>query len=57
MDFLTNFNQMVIQPGTYSPISSKGGRRRNRSRKLRKLRKLRSRRHKKTNKSRTRRHH
>jgi hypothetical protein len=52
MDFLTNFNQMVIQPGTYSPISSKGGRRRNRSRKLR-----RSRRHKKTNKSRTRRYY
>jgi len=48
MDFLTNFNQLVIQPGTYSPISSKGGRKRRRNR---------SRRHKKTNKSRTRRHH
>lgn len=57
MDFFNKFNnfnnydQLVIQPGTYNPISSKGGRRRNRSRKLR------SRRHKKTNKSRTRRHH
>jgi hypothetical protein len=46
MNFLTNFNQMVIQPGSYNPISAKGGRRRKRNR---------SRRHKKTNKSRTRR--
>jgi hypothetical protein len=57
MDFLNNFNkfnnydQLVIKPDTYNPISSKGGRRRNRSRKLR------SRRHKKTNKSRTRRNY
>jgi hypothetical protein len=49
MDFLTNFNQLVIQPGTYNPISA-GGKRRRRNRN-------RSRRHKKTNKSRTRRHH
>jgi len=48
MDFLTNFNQMVIPKGVFNPISSKGGRRRNRRR---------SRRHKKTNKSRTRRNH
>ena len=50
MDFLTNFNQMVIPEGTYSPISSKGGRRKRRNR-------SRSRRHKKTNKSRTRRNY
>ena len=50
MDFLTNFNQMVIPKGDFNPISSKGGRRRRRN-----LR--RSRRHKKTNKSRTRRNY
>lgn len=54
MDFLTNFNQMVIKPGTYNPISA-GGRRRRLNRNL--SRKIKRRRHKKTNKSRTRRHY
>lgn len=43
-----NFNQSII--GNYSPISSKGGRRR-------KSRRVRSRKHKRSNKSRTRRNY
>ena len=45
---IMNFNKPII--GDYSPISSKGGRRR-------RSRRLRTRKHKRSNKSRTRRHH
>jgi hypothetical protein len=41
---LTNFNAPVIQPGNYSPISAKGGRRTRRRRMSKKHRKTRARR-------------
>lgn len=48
---MTNFNSPVIQPGLYSPISAKGGRRTRRN----KSKIHRSKRHKKTRSRRTRR--
>ncbi len=45
-----DFNEFVIPAKEYTPITSKGGRRR-------RSRKHRTRRHKRSNKSRTRRHH
>lgn len=47
---MNNFNAPVITNNNYSPISSKGGKRR-------RGKKLRTRKHKRSNKSRTRRNH
>ena len=49
MDFITNFNQLIL-PENVAPIAAKGGKRR-------RTRKHRTRKHRRSNKSRTRRHH